>query len=91
MWSGQSADASTDAAINQDVFGQTAYLDNLAANVDINAALAETMRELSAIPPTETAALVQAQILNPQLLSDDSVLNFLWAENFSAPVRYYSQ
>lgn len=98
MWSGtgQSAEAQpqqnpssgeSDAAnIAADVFGHMAYLDGLASKININAALAEMQTELAAIPATEKVALVQAQRLKPQLLNDEQILSFLWAENFSAPV-----
>lgn len=93
MWSGQSSNAQqqqnssdSDAAnIAADVFGHTAYLDGLASKININSALAEMQTELAAIPATEKVAMVQAQRLKPQLLDDEHVLQFLWAENFSAP------
>lgn len=92
MWSGQSADAQqqqnsadSDVSIAADVFGHTAYLDGLASKIDINSALAEMQKELSDIPATEKVAMVQAQRLKPQVLDDEHVLQFLWAENFNAP------
>ncbi|KAL7529173.1 hypothetical protein ACHAXR_002835 [Thalassiosira sp. AJA248-18] len=94
MWSGggkptdaqqQQNSAGSDAAnIAADVFGHTAYLDGLAAKININSALAEMQTELAAIPATEKVAMVQAQRLKPQFLNDEHVLQFLWAENFSA-------
>ncbi|KAL7539603.1 hypothetical protein ACHAWF_006459 [Thalassiosira exigua] len=102
MWSGKSSDAqqqqnsdSDAAAIAADVFGHTAYLDGLASKININAALTEMQTELSNIPVTEKSAMVEAQRMKPQLLDDEHVLGFLWAENFSAPaaakrlVRYW--
>ena len=94
MWSGQSTDAQqqqnpdSDVNIASDVFGHTAYLDGLASKVNINSALAEMQTELAAIPTTEKVAMVQVQRLKPQLLDDEHVLQFLWAENFSAPVSW---
>mmetsp|Transcript_34364 Transcript_34364/g.58306 ORF Transcript_34364/g.58306 Transcript_34364/m.58306 type:complete len:483 (+) Transcript_34364:94-1542(+) len=92
MWSGQTADiqgqqnssADSDVNIAADVFGHTAYLDGLASKINVNSALAEMQKELAAIPATEKVAMVQAQRLKPQLLDDEHVLQFLWAENFNA-------
>mmetsp|Transcript_14447 Transcript_14447/g.31336 ORF Transcript_14447/g.31336 Transcript_14447/m.31336 type:complete len:498 (-) Transcript_14447:88-1581(-) len=90
MWSGQFAgaqqqqnSADSDVNIASDVFGHTAYLDGLASKININSALAEMQTELSAMPATEKVALTQVQRLKPQLLDDEHVLQFLWAENFS--------
>ncbi|KAL9181444.1 hypothetical protein ACHAXT_010249 [Thalassiosira profunda] len=83
------------AAIAADLFGHTAQLD-VASTVSPTTALAEIQAALSALPATEKAALVEAQRLNPHLLNDDHILQFMWAEEFCAPlaakrlVRYWS-
>ena len=72
--------------IAADVFGQTAHLDGIASKININSAIAELHGAIAAFPATEKVALVQVQRLQPQLLNDEHMLEFLWAENFSAPV-----
>jgi hypothetical protein len=101
MWSGQGAGAhrqnravqhqhnscdNDDACITSDVFGHAAYLDGFASEDHVNLAMAEMQASLAAIPATEKVALVEVHRSNPQLLNDDHVLQFLWAENFNAPV-----
>jgi hypothetical protein len=97
MWSGQTQQNRDvqqrqnsfdcdDANIISDVLGHTAYPDGLASEENINLALVEMQAALAAIPATEKIAIVEAQRSNPQLLDDDHVLQFLWAENFNAPV-----
>ena len=82
----QQGTADSDANIASDVFGHTAHLDSLASKLNIHSTLAEMQKELSAIPAHEKVALSQAQHLKPSILDDEHVLQFLWAENFNAPV-----
>ena len=101
MWSGHGAEtqrqnrdvqqrqnsfASDDANIISDVLGYTVYPDGLASEENINLALEEMQAALATIPAKEKVAIAEAQRSNPQLLDDDHVLQFLWAENFNAPV-----
>ncbi len=95
MWSGQGADAqhnsfdSDDANIISDVLGHTVYPDGLAPEENINLALEEMQAALAAMSATEKVVIFEAQRSNPQLFDDDHVLQFLWAENFNAPVSKY--
>ena len=79
-------DPPEDVGIAADVFGRMGYLDGLTASVDAALASTELQSELSKIPLTEKAALFHVQRLNPQLMDDEHVLQFLWAENFNAAV-----
>ena len=74
------------ASIAQDVFGHTGYLDGLTSKINIATALTELHGAVANIPQTEKVALVQTQRLKPELVNDEHMLQFLWAENFSAPV-----
>jgi hypothetical protein len=92
MWSGrgagvqqqslqrkQNSSINDDARIISDVLG-------LHSKENITVAVAETRAALATIPTSEKVALDEAQRSNPQLFDDEHVLQFLWAENFDAPV-----
>jgi len=96
MWGFQQAPApkeSDDPAVDDDLYGRPAAL---VSNPDIQGSLTALQDELSKIRATEKAALTHASALKPELIDDDHVLQFLWAEKFDAElaakrlVRYWS-
>jgi hypothetical protein len=87
MWGFQQAPApkeSDDPAVDDDLYGRPAAL---VSNPDIQGSLTALQDELSKIRATEKAALTHASALKPELIDDDHVLQFLWAEKFDAEVR----
>jgi len=81
MWSqtNQSVAAAA-SAITADLCGQLIGA-SAAPNVNLNEVLHACRRQIAQLP---TSALGQVEMLQPDLINDENMLQFLWAEGFNA-------